>query len=123
MRRSARNALLLLGCLLVIVAAGGFAIFALNGASAAGAQPVTTTLRVAQNDPGGIAKLTTTAPTQLGSGATVPAGTAVTVPSVSLATALAPAPTPAVGATLRCNLSVSWSAKTQVIDIVKCTPT
>lgn len=122
MRRSARNALLLTGCLLVIVAAGGFAFFALNGASAAGAQPVTTTVRVVRNDPGGIAKLTTVAPTTLGSGATVPAGTAVTVPSVSLTTALAPAPAPVVGAMLRCTLSVSWTTKTQVIDIVRCTP-
>jgi hypothetical protein len=90
MRRSARNALLLIGCLTVIVAAGGFAVLALNRASAASAQLVTTTLRVAQNDPGGIAKLTTSAPTELPSGATVPVGTAVSVPSVSLASALAP---------------------------------
>jgi hypothetical protein len=122
MRRSARNALLLVGCLTVIVAAGGFAVFALNRASAASAQLVTTSLRVAQNDPGGIAKLTTNAPTELPSGATVPVGTAVSVPSVSLASALAPAQAPAVGATVRCTLSVSWSAKTQVIDIVRCTP-
>jgi hypothetical protein len=122
MRRSARNALLLIGCLGLIAAAGGFAVFALNNASAAGEQLVSTTLRVAQDDPGGIAELTTTAPTTLGSGATMPAGTAVNVPSVTLAAALPTAPAPAVGATLRCQLSINWSAKTQVIDIVKCTP-
>jgi hypothetical protein len=120
MRRSARNALLLIGCLLVIVAAGGFALVALNGASAAGPQVVTTALRVAKNDQGGIATLTTVAPTRLGAGQVMPAGTAVNVPSVSLATALAPAPAAAVGATLRCDLSVSWTAKSQVIDIVRC---
>ena len=122
MPRSARNALLLIGCLLVIVAAGGFAVFALNGASAEGAQVVTAPLRVVQNDPGGIAKLTTIAPLKLGSGQAVPAGTAVNVSSVSLATAVAPAQAPVVGATLSCALSVNWNAKSQVIDIVRCTP-
>ncbi|HEY4454738.1 MAG TPA: hypothetical protein VGN81_10550 [Pseudonocardiaceae bacterium] len=123
MRRSARNALLLIGCLAMIVAAGGFAVFALNRASAASPQLVTTTLRVAQNDPGGIAKLTTNAPAQLRSGQVMPAGTAVNVPSVSLASALAPAQPPAVGTTLSCALSVTWGASTHVIDLVKCTPT
>ena len=122
MRRSARNALLLIGCLAAIAVAGGFAVFALNGASAAGAQLVTTTLRVARNDPGGIATLTTNAPAELGSGASIPTGTSVSVPSVTLAAALAPAAAPAVGATVRCSLSVSWSATSHVIDIVKCTP-
>ena len=122
MRRSARNGLLLTGCLLVIVAAGGFALFALNGASAAGAQVVTASLRVVRNDPGGIAELTTNAPTTLTSGQVMPAGTTVDVPGVSLTTAVAPAPAPTVGATLRCQLSVSWTARSQVIDIVRCTP-
>jgi hypothetical protein len=122
MRRSVRNGLLLIGCLLVIVAAGGFALFALNGASAAGAQVVTASLRVVQNDPGGIAKLSTVTPTTLGAGQVVPAGTAVTVSGVSLTSSMAPAPAPAIGATLRCSLSVSWSVKSQVIDIVKCAP-
>ena len=118
MRRSARNALLLVGCLLVIGVAGGFALFALNGTSAAGAQLITTSLRVAQNDPGGIAKLTTVTPLEVGSGTTLPAGTAVTVPSITLAAAMTPAP--AVGATLRCDLSVNWTASSQVIDVVRC---
>lgn len=120
MRRSVRNALLLLGCLVVIGAAGGFAVFALGGSNSAGAQPVTTTLHVVQNDPGGIAKLTTTGPYTLDSGTTLPAGTAVSVPSVTLAAALAPAPAPAVGATLSCDLSVNWTATAQVIDILDC---
>lgn len=118
MRRSARNALLLVGCLLVIGAAGGFALSALNGTSAAGAQLVTTSLRVAQNDAGGIAKLTTITPLKVGAGTTLPAGTAVTVPSITLAAAMNPAP--AVGATLRCDLSVNWTPSSQVIDVVTC---
>ena len=118
MRRSARNALLLIGCLLVIGVAGGFALFALNSTSAAGAQLVTTSLRVAQNDPGGIAKLTTITPLKVGSGTTLPTGTAVSVSSVTLAAAITPPP--AVGATLRCDLSVNWTASSQVIDVVKC---
>jgi hypothetical protein len=119
MRRSARNALLLAGCLLAIGAAGVFAVLALNN-GAAGAQPITTSLRVVRNDPGGIATLATVGPTKLDSGPTLPAGTSVSVPGVTLAAALAPAPAPAVGATLSCDLSVNWSANTQVIDIVKC---
>jgi hypothetical protein len=123
MRRSVRNSLILVGCLLVIGAAGGFAVFALNGASAASAQSITTSLRVAQNDPGGIARLSTIAPIRLTSGTTLPAGTAVGVTNVTLTAAVAPAPAPAVGATLRCELSVSWTANSQVIDIVTCAPT
>lgn len=120
MRRSVRNALILIGCLLVIGAAGSFAFLALNGSSATTAQPVTTTLRVARNDAGGLAELTTTAPVQLNSGTTLPAGTPVSVPSISLTSALAPAAAPAVGATLRCDLSVSATPGNQVIDIVRC---
>ncbi len=122
MRRSARNALLLLGCLLVIGGAGFFAFFALGGASATGDQPVTTALRVVQNDSGGIAKLTTVTALKLGSGDTLPAGTAVTVPSVTLAAAVQPAPAPVAGATLRCDLSVNSGSATPVIDIVTCAP-
>lgn len=122
MRRSARNALLLTGCLLLIGAAGVFAFVALNGASAEGAQPVTTSLRVVRNDPGGLATLTTVAATKLTSGTTLPAGTAVSIPSVTLAGALSPASAPAIGATLRCDLSVNWSRTTQVIDIIQCSP-
>ena len=121
MPRSVRNALILIGCLLVIGAAGSFAFLALNGAGAATAQPVTATLRVAQNDAGGLAKLTTTTPVRLSSGTTLPAGTAVSIPSITLTGALAPAPPPAIGATLRCDLTVNWSPGNQVIDIVTCT--
>ncbi|HEX4226422.1 MAG TPA: hypothetical protein VHZ97_28930 [Pseudonocardiaceae bacterium] len=122
MRRSARNALLLTGCLLLIGAAGVFAFIALNGASAEGAQPLTASLRVVQNDPGGLAKLTTVASTKLASGTTLPAGTAVSIPSVTLASALTPAQAPAIGATLRCDLSVNWTKTAQVIDIIQCSP-
>lgn len=120
MRRSARNALLLLGCLLVIGGAGGFAVFALNGAGGTDDQPITTALRVVRDDAGGIAKLTTVTPLTLDSGAILPAGTAVTVPSVTLAAALQPAPAPSAGATLRCDLSVSWASTTPVIDVLTC---
>lgn len=123
MRRSVRNALLLVGCLLAIGGAGVFAVSALNGANTADDQPVTTALRVVQNDAGGIAKLTTVTPMKLGSGATLPAGTAVTVPSVTLAASMQPAAAPAVGATLRCDLSVNWGSASPVIDVVSCAPT
>jgi hypothetical protein len=113
--------MLLAGCLLAIGAAGVFAVLALNG-GAAGAQPITTWLRVVRDDPGGIATLATVGPTKLASGPTLPAGTSVSVPGVTLAAALAPAPAPLVGATLRCDLSVNWSASSQVIDIVTCAP-
>jgi hypothetical protein len=122
MRRSVRNALLAFGCLLVIGGAGAFAVSALNGANTADDQPVTTALRVVQNDAGGIAKLTTVAPMTLGSGATLPAGTAVTVPSVTLTASMQPATAPAIGATLRCDLTVNWGSASPVIDIVTCAP-
>jgi hypothetical protein len=120
MRRTARNTLLMLGCLLVIGGAGFFAFFALGGAGATGDQGVTTALRVMQIDSGGLAKLATVTALDLGSGNTLPAGTAVTVPSVALAAAVQPAPAPVVGATLRCDLSVNSTSGSPVIDIVTC---
>jgi hypothetical protein len=124
-RAAIGNGLILICCLAVVVAAGSVAYRDLTSISASPVAIGTAVVRVQQDDPGASAALATVGPAELGAGAgarILPAGTVLTMASVTLATATAPAAVPAIGGTLTCNIRLGSGPSGTVIDVDACAP-
>jgi hypothetical protein len=124
-RQGARNVLVFVGCLAVLGAAGGLATVALHTATVASTQVETASVVVDANDAAGAAKLTVLAPVSFDSGGgqrTVAAGTQFVTASGLLTDSLPAKSKAAVGDTLSCDLRISMSRGTAVIDLVRCEP-
>lgn len=125
MRAAIGNGLILICCLAVVVAAGSVAYRDLTSISASPVAIGTAVVRVQQDDPGASAALATVGPAELGAGVgarVLPAGTVLTMASVTLATATAPAVVPAVGGTLTCDIRLGSGPSGTVIDVDACAP-
>jgi hypothetical protein len=124
-RQAARNVLVFAGCLAALGTAGGLATVALHTATVASTQVETAAVVVDANDAAGAAKLTVLTPVDFDSGGgtrTVAAGTQFVTASGLLTDALPAKSKAAVGDTLSCDLRISESRGTPVIDIVRCSP-
>lgn len=125
MRAVIGNGLLLICCLAVVLTAGSTAYRDLATISGSPVAIGTAVVRVQQDDPGASAALATVGPAELGTGAgarVLPAGTVLTMASVTLATATAPAAVPAVGGTLSCDIRLGSGQSGTVIDVDACVP-
>ncbi|HWE89749.1 MAG TPA: hypothetical protein VG317_09845 [Pseudonocardiaceae bacterium] len=125
MRAVIGNGLILICCLAVVIVAGRTAYRALGSTDMSPIATGTAVVRIQQNDPGASAALATIAEVKLNSGMgtrTLPAGTMLTMASVTLADATAPAAVPAVGATLACDIRLGSNESGTVLDVESCAP-
>jgi hypothetical protein len=119
------NGLILICCLAVVIVAGRTASRALGATSVSPFATGTAVVRIQQDDAGASAALATVGAVQLGAGIgtrTLPAGTVLTMASVTLASATAPAAVPAVGGTLSCDIRLRTNESGTVLDIASCAP-
>lgn len=125
MRPAVRNAILFIGCLVVVGVAGGTATLALRSATVSPTQVARATVVVAANDASGAARLTVLTPVPFRSGGgqrEVAAGTQFVTASSLLAESLPPPGSVAIGDTLSCDLRISVSGGQPVLDLVRCEP-
>jgi hypothetical protein len=120
-----RGALVLIGCLVMLGAAGWLATLAMHSTSVSPTQLATASVVVDSNQPGGSARLTVLAPVKVAAPAgsrVVPAGTEFVTTNATLTGALPPPGAAAVGSTLSCDLRVGAASATPIIDVVSCVP-
>jgi hypothetical protein len=117
-----RNALVLTGCLVVLVTLGFVAVHTLQVASAPALRQATTKVAVDASVEGGTTRLTVLDAMTVGPGQTVAPGTEFTTTSDTLAGSVPGGAPPGVGATLSCTLLVRVDLGQPVIDVQRCVP-